>query len=130
MFTSRTSKTSVFAAFSSGADAYCVKCGQLSILLTAIVAVSQGGSYLAPQIASQVLQEFKSEASAKPPANLSDREFKVLKLLVEGYNNSKIASELFLSPNTVKAHIKSLMRKFSVRDRVQLVVKALRTGLV
>ena len=130
MLTSHTSETKIFAALASGADAYCVKGGGVEILLTAIAAVYQGGSYLDPQIARQVMQEIKSQAPGETPANLSDREFEVLKLLVEGYSNPKIAAQLFLSPNTVKAHVRTLMNKLAASDRVQLAVKALRTGLV
>lgn len=130
MLTSHTSETKIFAALASGADAYCVKGGGTAILLTAIAAVYQGGSYLDPQIARQVMQEIKTQTVAATPINLSEREFEVLTLLVEGYSNPKIATQLLLSPNTIKVYVRSLMNKLAVSDRVQLAVKALRTGLV
>lgn len=130
MLTSHTSETKIFAALASGADAYCVKGGGAEILLTAISAVYQGASYLDPQIARQVMQEIKTQTVAATPINLSEREFEVLTLLVEGYSNPKIATQLLLSPNTVKVYVRSLMNKLAVSDRVQLAVKALRTGLV
>jgi DNA-binding NarL/FixJ family response regulator len=54
----------------------------------------------------------------------------VLKLIVEGYSNPEIASALYLSANTVKTHVRGIMNKLAVDDRVQAAVVALRSGLV
>jgi DNA-binding NarL/FixJ family response regulator len=62
--------------------------------------------------------------------NLSPREFEVLQLMVEGKTNVEIAEELYLSPNTIKTHVRGIMNKLSVDDRVQAAVTALRSGLV
>jgi two-component system, NarL family, response regulator LiaR len=51
-------------------------------------------------------------------------------LLVEGYSNIEIGEALFLSPNTVKTHVRGIMNKLAVSDRVQAAVTALRSGLV
>jgi DNA-binding NarL/FixJ family response regulator len=61
---------------------------------------------------------------------LSAREQEVLKLLVEGRSNIEIAAALHLSPHTIKTHVRSIMNKFGVSDRVQVAVFALRNGLV
>jgi two-component system, NarL family, response regulator LiaR len=61
---------------------------------------------------------------------LSDREYEVLSLLVEGQSNIEIATALHLSPSTIKTHIKSIMNKFGVGHRVQVAVFALRSGLI
>jgi len=61
---------------------------------------------------------------------ITAREFEVLKLVVLGKNNGEIAKELFISVHTVKAHVSSILEKFSVEDRVQIAVKAVREGLV
>lgn len=72
----------------------------------------------------------------KPPiqidntSHLSQRELEVLKLIVEGKSNPEIAKLLYLSPNTIKTHVRSIMNKLSVDDRVQAAVIALRSGLV
>lgn len=58
------------------------------------------------------------------------RELEVLKLIVKGNSNSEIANALYLSPNTVKTHIRGIMDKLAVDDRVQAAVVALRAGLV
>ena len=54
----------------------------------------------------------------------------VLTLIVEGKSNAEIAQALYLSPNTIKTHVRGIMNKLSVDDRVQAAVVALRTGLV
>ena len=61
---------------------------------------------------------------------LSTCEMEVLKLLVKGQSNTEIADVLYLSPNTIKTHVRSIFNKFGVDNRVQAVVFALRHGLV
>ncbi|MGK7886855.1 MAG: response regulator transcription factor, partial [Crocosphaera sp.] len=61
---------------------------------------------------------------------LSERELEVLKLIVEGKSNNEIAEDLYLSTNTIKTHVRGIMNKLAVDDRVQAAVVALRSGLV
>jgi two-component system, NarL family, response regulator LiaR len=132
MLTSHTSENEVIGALSSGADAYCVKGTTVDRLLTAIAAAQEGASYLDPQVARQVMDHLKptTTADAAIVGQLSQRELEVLKLMVEGRSNPEIAAELYLSPNTVKTHVRGIMNKLAVDDRVQAAVVALRAGLV
>ncbi|MEO0855107.1 MAG: response regulator transcription factor, partial [Cyanobacteria bacterium J06648_11] len=133
MFTSHSSRMEVMAAFSSGADAYCIKGSRIEILLTAIATVSQGGVYIDAKVAQTIVAELSApapEPDAETFAALSEREMEVLQLLVEGMSNPEIAKQLYISPNTVKAHVRGLMNKLVASDRVQVAVKALRAGLV
>jgi len=133
MLTSHTTENEVIAALSSGADAYCVKGTTVERLLAAIDAARDGASYLDPLIARLVMEHLKppaSEADVAAIAQLSQRELEVLKLMVEGRSNPEIATELYLSPNTVKTHVRGIMNKLAVDDRVQAAVVALRAGLV
>lgn len=68
----------------------------------------------------------------EPPwlGTLTAREQEVLRCLARGLSNGEIAVELFISPTTVKSHVASLLTKIVVRDRVQLVVVAYRSGFV
>lgn len=133
MLTSHTTENEVIAALSAGADAYCVKGTTVERLLAAIAAAREGASYLDPQVARQVLDHLKSpthSADAIAVGQLSQREVEVLKLMVEGRSNPEIAAVLYLSPNTVKTHVRGIMNKLAVDDRVQAAVVALRAGLV
>jgi DNA-binding NarL/FixJ family response regulator len=130
MLTSHTADMEIIAALSSGADAYCIKGANVDRLLVAIAAVAEGAAYLDPLIARKVIDRLKPPAPAGNFANLSQRELEVLKLMVEGYSNPEIAARLYLSANTVKTHVRNIMNKLSVDDRVQAAVVALRSGLV
>lgn len=130
MLTSHTAETEVLAALTSGADAYCVKGASIDQLLVAIAAAQAGATYLDPQIARLVMENLKPPTPDRPIGDLTERELDVLKLLVEGKNNTEIAEALYLSPNTIKTHVRGIMNKLSVDDRVQAAVVALRSGLV
>jgi two-component system, NarL family, response regulator LiaR len=130
VLTSHTSETEIIAALSSGADAYCVKGADVERLVTAIAAAQEGAVYLDPKIARRVINHLKPPSVTQPIGQLSAREMDVLKFMVEGYSNPEIANALFLSPNTVKTHIRGIMNKLAVDDRVQAAVVALRAGLV
>ncbi|CCI38452.1 MAG: response regulator [Microcystis sp.] len=132
MLTSHTLQQEVIAALASGADAYCIKGASLDRLLAAIEAAKDGATYLDPQIARLVMDNLKPPA-VQPNANLallSEREMEVLKLIVEGKSNAEIAEQLYLSTNTIKTHVRGIMNKLAVDDRVQAAVIALRSGIV
>jgi DNA-binding NarL/FixJ family response regulator len=129
MLTSHQSETEIIAALSSGADAYCIKGATIERLLSAIAAAVDGATYLDPLIARRVIDHLKPPTNTSK-ANLSVRELEVLKLMVEGLSNPEIATSLYLSTNTVKTHVRGIMNKLAVDDRVQAAVVALRSGLV
>lgn len=130
MLTSHTEETEIIAALSCGADGYCIKGTSLQQLLNAIAVVQEGAIYLDPQIARIVIAQLQPPRSQTPKVELSSRELEILKLLVEGHTNPEIAAVLYLSLSTVKVHIRNIMSKLAVDDRVQAAVVALRSGLV
>lgn len=130
MLTSHNSEQEVIAALSSGADGFCVKGLDLEKLVVAIASVQDGAIYLDPQIAQCVVNRLQPAAPAKTENPLTDRELEVLKLIVDGHSNPEIASMLYISLSTVKAHIRGIMKKLAVDDRVQAAVIALRSGWV
>lgn len=132
VLTSHTLEAEVVAALSSGADAYCIKGTSLERLLVAIEAAKEGATYLDPQIAHLVLDNLNLPAlkAKENIALLSERELEVLKLIVEGKSNHEIAEQLYLSTNTIKTHVRGIMNKLAVDDRVQAAVIALRSGVV
>ncbi|HEY9620611.1 MAG TPA: response regulator transcription factor [Crinalium sp.] len=129
MLTSHTAETEMIAALSSGADAYCVKGASADQILLAIASATTGATYLDPRIARQVIDHLKPTSVNPSVSQLTERELEVLKLIVDGKTNPEIAGILYLSSSTVKAHVRSIMNKLAVDDRVQAAVVALRSGL-
>jgi two-component system, NarL family, response regulator LiaR len=129
VLTSHATERETILALANGADAYCIKGSQVTQLVDAIAAVQVGALYLDEKV-RQVVTQLKADPVRSQPFELSDREMEVLKLLVEGHSNGAIAEALFLSESTIKAHIRSIMTKFEVSDRVQVAVIALRSGLL
>lgn len=130
MLTSHKSAQEILAALASGADGYCVKGLGLENLITAIACIQDGAAYLDPQVAQCVVKHLSPVVRAKPANPLSQREQEVLVLIVEGHSNPEIARMLYISLSTVKVHIRSIMTKLAVDDRVQAAVVALRSGWV
>lgn len=137
--TSHDREEEVIAALSSGAMAYCLKDIDPTKLADVIRDVSEGVCWLDPMIARKVLDAFpkqdtfgilsdKSNEEGRVP--LTEREFEVLKHLVDGKSNTEIAKELIVSVHTAKAHVCSILQKMCVNDRVQAAVKAVKEGLV
>ena len=104
--------------------------------LTQVVnSVLEGASWFDPAISHIVL-----EAASKTQENvhqksekdygLTSRELQILKLITEGYSNNEIANQLFVSINTTKAHVASILQKLEVDDRLQAALKALKERLV
>jgi DNA-binding NarL/FixJ family response regulator len=96
--------------------------------------VAAGEALLAPTVTRRLISEFvrRPEPSGAPAAlaELTPRELEVLKLLARGLSNAELASELVVSDATVKTHVKRVLAKLGLRDRVQAVVLAYETGLV
>lgn len=128
MLTSHDSDTDIFAAFAAGADGYCVKDIPSDQLVMAIKAVHDGAGWIDPRIASRVLRAQATQPSTETP--LSQREVEVLRLIVDGLSNQKIATNLCLSVETVRTHVRHITEKLAVSDRTQAAIKALRQGLV
>lgn len=132
ILTSHTDETEIIAALSSGADAYCIKGTDVTALVDAIRVAASGAIYLDPRIAHVLMHNLTPVRPARNDNTevLSGREMDVLKLVVEGFNNTEIAQKLYISPNTVKTYVKGIMNKLMVSDRVQAAVAAVRRGLV
>ncbi len=120
----------IFNSIMAGADGYLLKKTPPIKILQAIEDVVGGGSPMTPTIAKQALSLFKSFApNEKKDYNLSSREFDVLNLLVSGMNNEDISNKLFISPLTVKNHIRHIYEKLQVHSRAQVVAKAIKENI-
>lgn len=112
----------VFSALRNGAVGYLVKGSNSKYLLQGIREVFEGGSPMSPSIARQVIKSFTPNLTT----NLSERELEVLLKLSNGTNNKQIAEDLFVSTNTIKAHIKNIYKKLHVNSRAEAVSKAMK----
>ena len=99
-----------------------------------VLSVLDGASWFDPSIAHIVLdaaaQSQKVEPKPEKDYGLTSREAQILKLITEGYSNNEIANQLFVSINTTKAHVASILQKLEVDDRLQAALKALKERLV
>ncbi len=120
----------VVKVLSAGAVGYLTKSAEATELLAAIRIVHQGGSYLQPQIAPLLLTALRAGGRPTPVAGLGDREREILSRVAAGQSNQKIAAELFVSASTVKAHLRTLFQKLGVSTRTEVVVEAMRQGLI
>jgi two-component system response regulator NreC len=123
-----------FEVLRAGASGYVLKGASSNDLVSAIRAVHQGGVYLHPAVAKNLVSDYvKRMEPGEDRARydgLSDRERQVLKLVAEGKTSQQIAEELFLSVNTVQTHRSHIMEKLGLHNRTDLIRYALRKGLV
>ena len=139
MLTSHISEQEVLDSLHAGACAYVMKDINIEVLKMIIKTVKEGAMWLDPQVVP-ILRE--KNCGVVPPrqmsramfkeqhANLTQREYEVLKLVVDGKSNNEIAQELTISEHTAKAHVCNIIQKLVVDDRTQAAVKALKEGLV
>jgi DNA-binding NarL/FixJ family response regulator len=125
----------VYEAIRAGASGFLLKSAPPQQLVAGIRTVMAGDALLAPEITRRLLDRFVSRPprSAEIPhafADLSQRELEVLRLIADGRSNAEIAADLFLSEATVKTHVTHILSKLRLRDRVQAVALAYRTGLI
>jgi DNA-binding NarL/FixJ family response regulator len=125
----------VVAAMAAGASGFLDKGVDPSDLLDAIRVVAAGEALLTPRATRALLGSLVDQPAPSATVDeeavrfLTPREREVVSLVGRGLSNEEIAETLFLSPLTAKTHVSRAMTKLQVRDRVQLVVFALRTGL-
>jgi DNA-binding NarL/FixJ family response regulator len=123
----------VYDALRAGASGFLLKDAPAVQLVDAIRVVAAGDALLAPAVTRRMIAEFarRPQPADEPAlAELTGRELEVLRLVARGLSNSEIAAHLFLSEATVKTHVKRVLAKLRLRDRVQAVVLAYESGLV
>jgi DNA-binding NarL/FixJ family response regulator len=125
----------VFGALRAGASGFLLKRSSPEVLIEGIKVVAAGDGLLAPSVTRRLIQEFARQpgppaASAASLATLTQREREVLSLVGAGLSNGELAARLYISEATVKTHIKRILMKLGLRDRIQAVVLAYEVGLV
>ena len=122
----------VYEALSAGASGFVLKDDPAEQLIAAIRTVAAGDALLSPAVTKRVIRQFTRIPRPAPPKEVDEltaREYEVLRLIALGRSNAEIAQELYISEGTVKTHVTHLLQKLNLRDRVQAVVLAYRTGL-
>jgi DNA-binding NarL/FixJ family response regulator len=124
----------IFGALSAGAAGFLLKRTSPEELIGALHTVAAGDSLLSPSVTRRVIERTARqptvEASPSPPLDvLTPREREVLELVAGGLTNSEIAAALVVEESTVKTHVKRILRKLRLRDRVQAVIFAYESGL-
>jgi DNA-binding NarL/FixJ family response regulator len=124
----------VFEALRAGASGFLLKTSPAEQLIAAVRSAAAGDSMLAPSITRRLISEFAMRPdparTSTVEAELTPRELDVLRLVARGLSNAEVGGELHLSAATIKSHVASILQKFRLRDRVQLVVLAYESGLV
>lgn len=124
----------VYEALRAGASGFLLKDAHPAELVGGVRTIAAGDSLLAPAVTRTLIGHYAERL--RPPAEsgaldaLTPRELEVLKQIARGLSNAEIAAELFITPETVKTYVSRILTKLDVRDRVQAVVLAYRTGLV
>ena len=122
----------VFRSLRAGASGFLLKRARAEDLTDAVRSVASGNALPAPTLTRRLIERFAVTSSARHTAvqSLTDREREVLLLVAGGRSNHEIASDLGISLDTVKSHVKHIFTKLGVRDRSQAVIAAYESGLV
>jgi DNA-binding NarL/FixJ family response regulator len=125
----------VYEGLRAGASGFLLKDASPEQLIAAIHVVAEGEAVLAPSVTQRVIEAFAKLPARRGHlesalATLTAREREVLQLLARGMSNTQIAEELVVSNATAKTHVRNVLAKLDLRDRVQAVVFAYESGLV
>jgi len=137
MLTMSVDENDLFEAIKAGAQGYVLKDVHARQLHNSLRGVMQGDTPLSGPVAAKILAEFRQ---MKPPEHeslsseeqleaLTEREISILQYVVDGLTNAEIGEKLFLSEQTIKKFLSSIMQKLHVNNRVQIAAHALREGL-
>ncbi|MFZ4521950.1 MAG: response regulator [Bacteroidales bacterium] len=131
MLTIQDDADSILSAIKAGADGYILKKTSPQKILEAIQQVYEGGAALTPMVAKQVLSLFQpAKAPGEATTLLTPREKEILTLITQGMSTLVIAEKRFISPQTVRNHIKNIYEKLHVHSKAHAVAKALKEKIV
>jgi DNA-binding NarL/FixJ family response regulator len=123
----------IFGGLRAGASGFLLKRTPAEELIRAVHTVAAGESLLSPSVTRRVIDRMARQPGPRPGAAdlqlLTPREREVLELIAGGLSNAEIAAELVIEESTVKTHVKRILMKLSLRDRVQAVIFAYEHGV-
>jgi DNA-binding NarL/FixJ family response regulator len=123
----------IYEALRAGASGFVLKDDPPEQLIEAVRTVAAGDALLSPTVTRRVIEQFTTKSRPEPPRELDEltsREREIFLLIAHGLSNAEIAERLIIGDTTVKTHVTHILQKLSLRDRVQAVVLAHRTGLI
>lgn len=134
MLTVSDDEADLYEAVKSGASGYLLKDSSIEEVAQGIRVVADGQSLISPSMAAKLIDEFKTmstpDRNAATALKLTDRELEVLRLVARGLSNRDVASELAISENTVKNHVRNILEKLQLHSRMEAVMYAVRAKLV
>jgi DNA-binding NarL/FixJ family response regulator len=125
----------LFEAVRCGAHGYLLKKIEPQALFDTLRGVMRGDASISPGMAAKLMREFRREneraaSGVEPKPELTPREIGVLEYVAQGKSNKEIAAALSIAENTVKNHLKNILEKLHLENRVQAATYALRQGLL
>jgi DNA-binding NarL/FixJ family response regulator len=125
----------IFGALKAGASGFLLKRTPRADLIAAIHAVAAGEGLLSPSVTRRVIDRLAHQPLIGDGADprlreLTPREREVLTLIGQGYSNQEITSQLHIEETTVNTHVRRILMKLHLRDRVHAVIFAYESGLV
>lgn len=130
MFTISQHGDDLISAIRLGADGYLLKNIEPEDLRKALIRVARGEGALSPEVTGVVLKALARQTKTTCKQPISERELEVLNCLALGQTTSQIASKLFISENTVKTHVRHILKKLEASNRTEAVGKAIRQGII
>lgn len=124
----------VFGALRAGASGFLLKRARPEELIAAVHTIAAGDSLLSPSITRRVIDRMAQQpmpelAAQAKLGELTRREREVLELIARGLSNREIATALVVEESTIRTHVKRILMKLELRDRVQIVIFAYETGV-
>ncbi|EIW17170.1 MULTISPECIES: response regulator [Pelosinus] len=119
-----------FEAIKKGAQGYLLKNMEPEYWLDYIISIVQGEAPISREVASKILQEFSIQKTDASGSKLSEREKEVLQLVSQGLGNKEIGKVLFITESTVKNHLRNILDKLHLQNRMQLIAFAYKNGLI
>ena len=138
MLTMSASDEHLFEAIKSGASGYLLKSLEAEHLFEYLEGLERGEAAMPRDLAAKVLAEFANQSNPKPTisvpqaeeSELTERQLEVLQLAALGQTNKEIADKIFVTERTVKYHMREILQKLHLRNRSQVVLYAIRAGLI
>jgi DNA-binding NarL/FixJ family response regulator len=122
-------RDSILAALEAGAVGYIPKTSKPDVMIAALKVVAAGGTYVPREALEEPMERVAPRRRRAVALDLTHRQKDVMRLILKGYNNERIAVELSIAPNTVKQHAHAIFSALGVSTRAEAVIAAARHGL-